>query len=130
VPAPNASCPSAWRRPFAILIAYGIALQLVLSGVSAILTAAWGTGHADATCLRSSTAAGDAFGHASDNFPICPSCGFACVMTGCAAVGDASRVTIRRPTLIVVNRLRRPTLSAGSRRRLAASPHNPRAPPA
>lgn len=129
MPVPRLSFPSAWwRRPVAILGAYAIALQVVLSGVLAISPATWGSGRADPTCFNSSVAANDASNHPGDNSPICSHCGFGCAMTGWAPAGDASRMTMWRPAPIAVHRLR-PMLFAGSRR-LAAGPHYPRAPPA
>jgi hypothetical protein len=129
VPVPRLSFPSAWwRRPVAILGAYAVALQLVLSGLLAMSPTTWGSARADVTCFRSTVAAGEASSHPGDNSPICPHCGIGCAMTGWAATGDASRMTIWRPALIVVHRLL-PNLSVGSRR-AAAGPHNPRAPPA
>jgi hypothetical protein len=128
VQVPRLSFPSAWwRRPVAILGAYVIALQLVLSGLLAVSPATWGFGRADPTCFSTGIAATDASGHPADNSPICPHCGFGCPMTGWAATGDASRMTIWRPALIAVHRLL-PKPPVGSRR-LAAGPHNPRAPP-
>jgi hypothetical protein len=119
------SFPSTWwSRPVAILGAYAIALQLVLSGLLAVSPASWGFGRTGATCLSTSIASS----HPADNSPICPHCGFGCAMTGWAAMGDASRMTIWRPALTAVHRLL-PKPRVGSRRS-AAVPHNPRAPPA
>jgi hypothetical protein len=129
VPVSRLSFPSAlWRRLVAILGAYAIALQLVLSGLLAVSPATWGFGRTDATCLSTGIAATDASSHPADSSPICPHCGFGCAMTGWAAPGDASRMTIWRPALTAVHRLL-PKPRVGSRRS-AAVPHNPRAPPA
>jgi hypothetical protein len=129
VPVPRLSFPSAWwRRPVAILGAYAIALQLVLSGVMAKSPATWGSGRPGATCFSSSVAVNDITSHPGDDSPICSYCSLGCAMTGWAATGDPSRMTMWRPAPVAVHRLR-PMLFYGSRR-LAAGPHYPRAPPA
>jgi hypothetical protein len=119
---------SPWRGTVAIVGAYAIAVQLVLSGVLAIPAAAWAAGPAGAICLHADTTTRDASGDPSDNAPICPHCGPGCVLAGVALIADPSLLTKWQPTVVATKFCAR--RFGASSRRVACGPHNARAPPA
>jgi hypothetical protein len=125
----NLSSP--WGGIVAIFGAYAIALQLVLSSVLATSAAAGGAGQVGATCLHTGGAHADgtrdAPSHPGDD-PICPHCGLGCILAGGALVGFRGTLTRWQPIIVAVDQpgARSPSAPRG---RVAARPHNPRAPP-
>ena len=127
---PQSPCGRMWRGLVGGVIAYGMALQLILSGlvvVSSItlLSAAPRAEH----CITSS---GD---HASalpgDHHSTCR-CGPACAMSACAAMvgGIQAKATIAWPTTDALLWVARLDPRATLPRAMAEGPHSPRAPPA
>jgi hypothetical protein len=119
------SLSSPWRGFVAIFGAYAIALQLVLSGVLAMSAGA--AGQAGATCLHAD-GTHDASSHPGES-PICPHCCLGCIVAGGALVGFPRTPAIWQPIVVAIDQLGARSLSA-PRGRVAARPHNPRAPPA
>src|SRR5215469_8861743 len=118
-----------WRGVVGCAVAYGMALQLILSGLVVVSSiASLSAAHSAEHCVISS---GDDASVLPGNHHATCQCGPACAMSACAAIvgGLQAKATIAWPTTAASTWAGRLDLRATLPRAMAEGPHSPRAPP-
>ena len=127
---PKSTYGRMWRGFIGCAVAYGMALQLVLSGLVVVSSLTWLSAAQMAEhCVALS--ADDASALPGDRHPTCP-CGPACSMAAGAAIvaGSQAKATLAWRTPGASSQATRLDPRATLPRAMAEGPHSPRAPPA